>query len=62
MHKPENELWCSVVTRADVADVRLAGREHFGRPEVADLHDGRLRIEKKVLRFDVPVADPLNQQ
>ena len=57
VRRAKDELGRSVVPRADVADVGLAGDENLGRTKVAKLEDAGGRVEEEVLRLDVAVAD-----
>mmetsp|Transcript_48194 Transcript_48194/g.124977 ORF Transcript_48194/g.124977 Transcript_48194/m.124977 type:complete len:276 (+) Transcript_48194:194-1021(+) len=54
----EDQLWCSVVPRADVRDVGLPLHKPLGRAEVAQLQRVRVAVHEEVLRLDVAVADP----
>mmetsp|Transcript_83043 Transcript_83043/g.199297 ORF Transcript_83043/g.199297 Transcript_83043/m.199297 type:complete len:296 (+) Transcript_83043:89-976(+) len=53
----ENELWCTIVARADVSHVRLALHQWLGRAEVTDFQGVRVTIHQQVLRLDVSVAN-----
>lgn len=52
----KDQLWSSVVSRADIADVGLSGNEDLGRTEITQLQDTGRRVEQKVLGFDVSVT------
>lgn len=52
----KDQLWSSVVSRADIADVGLSSNEDLGRTEITQLQDTGRRVEQKVLGFDVPVT------
>mmetsp|Transcript_6086 Transcript_6086/g.17155 ORF Transcript_6086/g.17155 Transcript_6086/m.17155 type:complete len:342 (+) Transcript_6086:192-1217(+) len=54
----KNQLWRSVVARADVRDVGLPLHKPLGRAEVAQLQRVRVAVHEEVLRLDVAVADP----
>ena len=54
----KDELWRSVVARADVRYVGLPLDQHLGAPEIAQLEHPRVVVHKQVLGFDVPVAYP----
>lgn len=53
----EDELGCTVVPRADIADVGLAGDEDLGRAKVTELEDARGRVQQQVLWLDIAMAD-----
>ena len=57
VRRAKDELGRSVVARADVRDVGLAGDEDLGGAEVAEFEDPRGWVEEQVLRLDVSVAD-----
>lgn len=54
---PKDKLRCTVVPRADVADVGLARDKNLGRPEVAELENAGSGVKEEVLGLDVPVTD-----
>jgi hypothetical protein len=53
----KDQLWGSVVSRADIADIWLASNENLGGSEITQHEDTGGGIEEEVLRFDVSVAD-----
>jgi hypothetical protein len=54
---PKDELRGAVVTRANIADVGLAGHEDLCWPKVAKLEDAGCGIEKEVLGLDIAMTD-----
>ena len=55
----EDELGCTVISRANVRDVGLAADEVLRTPEVAEFQNARVRVEEQVLRLDISMADAL---
>lgn len=55
----KDELGGTVVARADVRNVGLVLDQDLCASKIAELQDATARIEQKVLRFDVTMADPL---
>ena len=53
----ENQLRSSVVTRADVGDVRLIFNQYFRAPKVAKFENTGRGIEQKILGLDISMAD-----
>lgn len=53
----KDELRRAVVATADVRHVGFTFDQVFGRAEVAQLQDARVRVQKQILGLDVPVAD-----
>jgi hypothetical protein len=53
----KDQLWSSVVSRADVADIWLASNENLGGSEITQHEDTGGGIEEEVLGFNVSVAD-----
>lgn len=55
----KDELGGTVVSGADIRDVRLVLDKDLGTAEVAQLQDAAVGIKQKVLGLDVSVADAL---
>lgn len=53
----KDELWSTVVPRADVADVWFAGDQNLGATKVAKFENTSLRVQEQILRLDVTMAD-----
>lgn len=53
----KNEFRSTIVPRADVANVGLAGHEDLCTTEIAKFEDTSLRVQEKILRFNVAVAN-----
>jgi len=57
--RAEDELWCSVVSRADVRHIWLVLYEDLGAAEIAKLQNTGRRVQQEILGLDIPVADTL---
>ena len=55
----KNELWCTVISRADVGDVRLVLNQNLCAAEIAELEYAGCRVQEQVLWLDVAMADAL---
>lgn len=55
----ENELWRSVITRADVRDVGLILHQDLSTAKVAKLQNATTGVQEEVLRLDVTMTDSL---
>lgn len=53
----KDKLWCSVVPRADVADVGLSCDEDLRATEIAEFENAGRWIEKQVLWLDISMTD-----
>jgi hypothetical protein len=53
----EDQLGCTVVPRANVADVGLACHQDLGGTKVTQFQDPSCRVEQQVLGLDVSMAD-----
>jgi hypothetical protein len=41
----KNELWCSVVARANVTDVGLSSNQNFSTSKITEFEDARVGIQ-----------------
>lgn len=57
VRRAKDQFGRPVVARTDIADVRLAGDQNLCRSEVTKLEHSSCRVEKQVLRLDIPVAN-----
>lgn len=53
----KDELGGAVIPGADIRYIRLAVQQLFGAAKVTELQHSRLRIEQKILRLDITMAN-----
>lgn len=56
VRRAKDELWGSVISRANIADVRLARHQNLCRSEITEFQNACSWIEKEILWLDVSVA------
>ena len=59
VRRAEDQLWCSVVSGADVRHVWLILHQDLGTAKVAELENTGSWVQQKVLWLDISVADAL---
>ena len=55
----ENQLWSTIIARADVRYVRLVLDQDLGTAKVTKLQHPGIGVKQEILGFDVPVTDSL---
>jgi hypothetical protein len=55
----KNQLWCSVVPRANVGHIWLVLYQNFGTPEITEFQDAGGGIQQQILGLDIAMADAL---
>ena len=56
---PKNQLWRTVVSRANVGYIRLVLNQDLCTAKIAELQHTSVWIEEEILRFNVSMADSL---
>ena len=57
LRRAKDELWSTIVSRANVAHGRLARKQRLRAAEIAQFEDVSARVDKQILRLNVPMAD-----
>jgi hypothetical protein len=57
VRRTEDQFRSTVVTRADVADIRFACDQDLCRAEVTELENARSRVQEEILRLNVSMTD-----
>lgn len=52
----KDQLWRTVVPRANIRNIGLVLNKYFGTPKIAKLEHTSVRIEQEILRLDITMA------
>ena len=59
VRRTKDQLWRTIVPRANIRHVRLILNQDFGTPKITELENTSAWIEQEILRLDIAVADTL---